>query len=116
VGGKTPLSAGLFLANEVVSRETRLHPEIMPLMILLTDGAGNVAIGEGSPQQEAHNLADQIAEAEIRSVVINMEHAAFDQGLANALAEHLKAPCYTLQQLKAEHLYQTVKAEMERGK
>jgi magnesium chelatase subunit D len=116
VGGKTPLSAGLFLANEVVGRETRLHPEIMPLMILLTDGAGNVAIGEGSPQQEAHNLADQIAEAEIRSVVINMEHAAFDQGLANALAEHLKAPCYTLQQLKAEHLYRAVKAEMERGK
>jgi magnesium chelatase subunit D len=115
VGGKTPLSAGLFLAHEVITRETRLHPEVMPLMILLTDGAGNVAIGDGSPQEEAHNLADQIADAEIRSVVINMEHAAFDQGLANALAEHLKSPCYTLQQLKAEHLYRAVKAEIDRG-
>ena len=71
-----------------------------------------MAIGEQAPQDEAHNLADQIAEDDIRSVVINMEHAAFDQGLAKALAEHLKAPCYTLAELKAESLYKTVRAEM----
>ncbi len=112
VGGKTPLSAGLLLAYEVVTREKRLHPDVMPLLILLTDGAGNVSMGDGAPQKEAHNLADQIAKDDIRSVVINMEHAAFDQGLANALAEHLKSPCYTLNQLRAENLYQAVKAEM----
>lgn len=112
VGGKTPLSAGLFLANEVVTREQRLHPDVLPLLILLTDGAGNVALGDRAPQQEAHQLADEIARADIRSVVINMEHAAFDQGLANSLAEHLKGPCYTLSQLRAENLYQAVRAEM----
>jgi Mg-chelatase subunit ChlD len=42
-----------------------------------------------------------------------MEHAAFDQGLANTLAERLGGACYTLHQLKAEHLYQTVRQEME---
>ena len=36
--------------------------------------------------------ADQIAELDIRSVVINMEHAAFDQGLAQQLANHLNVP------------------------
>ncbi len=41
-----------------------------------------------------------------------MEHAAFDQGLAQALADHLKAPCYTLSELKAEALYQKVREEM----
>ena len=112
VGGKTPLSAGLFLAHDVVTREKRLHPDVMPLLIFLTDGAGNVAMGEASPQREAHDLADQIAEDEIRCVVINMEHAAFDQGLANSLAEHLKSPCYTLSQLRAQNLYEAVKAEM----
>lgn len=112
VGGKTPLSAGLFLAHDVVTREKRLHPDVMPLLILLTDGAGNVAIGEASPQKEAHELADQIAKDEIRCVVINMEHSAFDQGLANLLAEHLKSPCYTLSQLRAENLYEAVRTEM----
>jgi magnesium chelatase subunit D len=41
-----------------------------------------------------------------------MEHKAFDQGLAKALAEHLEAPCYTLSELKAETLYQKVREEM----
>jgi magnesium chelatase subunit D len=44
-----------------------------------------------------------------------MEHAAFDQGLAQALAEHLKAPCYSLSELKAENLYNAVKKEMNSG-
>jgi magnesium chelatase subunit ChlD-like protein len=115
VGGKTPLSAGLFMAREVINREQRLHPDVMPLMILLTDGAGNVAMSDNAPQHEAHQLADEIANDEIRSVVVNMEHAAFDQGLANQLAEHLKGPCYTLSDLKAESLYEAVRSEMNKN-
>ena len=54
--------------------------------------------------------------ADVPSVVINMENEAFDQGLAEALAAHLKAPCYTLAELKAEVLLKTVRGELaERG-
>ncbi|MCL4560738.1 MAG: VWA domain-containing protein [Chloroflexi bacterium] len=113
VGGKTPLSAGLQTAHIVLQREHLLHPDVMPLLIVLTDGAGNVSITRMPPQQEAHELADQIAEEKIRSVVINMEHVAFDQGLAQALAEHLKAPCYSLGELKAENLYRAVRQEID---
>jgi Mg-chelatase subunit ChlD len=42
-----------------------------------------------------------------------MEHTAFDQGLAQSLADHLEAPCYTLSELKAETLYKAVKDEMD---
>jgi magnesium chelatase subunit D len=114
VGGKTPLSAGLLMAHEVIQREMRIHPDVTPLLMLLTDGAGNVAISsELSPQEEAHQLADQIAAEGIRCVVVNMEHTAFDQGLAQSLADHLKSPCFTLSELKAENLYRAVKQEME---
>jgi magnesium chelatase subunit D len=116
VGGKTPLSAGLYLAYQVIHRERTLHPDVMPLLILLTDGAGNVSMSGITPQEEAHRIAGQIAEDEIRCVVINMEHAAFDQGLAQALAEHLEGPCYTLSELKAENLYRAVREEMGGGK
>lgn len=112
VGGKTPLSAGLLLAHQIISREKQIHPDVIPLMILLTDGAGNVSLGSKAPQPEAHALADQIASDEIRCVVVNMEHEAFDQGLAQALAEHLEAPCYTLHELKAETLYAAVRSEI----
>jgi magnesium chelatase subunit D len=46
-------------------------------------------------------------------VVINMEHAAFDQGLARLLADKLDAPCHTLEDLRADTLYQTVLEELD---
>jgi len=112
VGGKTPLSAGLFLAADVLRQEKLHHPDIEPLLIVLTDGAGNVSIGALPPQEESYRFAELIAHEKVKSVVINMEHAAFDQGLAQQLANHLKAPCYALSELKAESLYHTVKEEM----
>ena len=51
VGGKTPLSAGLFLAGDVLRQEKIHHPDIEPLLIVLTDGAGNVSIGALPPQE-----------------------------------------------------------------
>lgn len=116
VGGKTPLSAGLLLAFEVLSQEAIIHPDIEALLIILTDGAGNVSIGPIPPQEEAFGIAGQIACRNFRSIVINMEHASFDQGLAQALADHLEAPCYTLNELKAENLLQTVRQEMAESK
>jgi magnesium chelatase subunit D len=113
VGGKTPLSAGLRLAYELFQQERLAHPEILPLLILLTDGAGNVSMSPLPPQEEAHAMADLICQAGVRAVVINMEHAAFDQGLATTLAERLGGPCYTLAELKAENLYRTVRQELD---
>jgi magnesium chelatase subunit D len=115
VGGKTPLSAGLTMAYQVIKREKILHPDVLPLLIVLTDGAGNVAMGSGSPQKEAHQIAEQIATQEVQSVVINMEHEAFDQGLAQTLAKHLDASCYTLADLRSETLYRTVQNEIQYG-
>ncbi len=112
VGGKTPLAAGLALAYQVVRRERTLHPEVMPLLIILTDGAGNVSLGNLPPQLEAYKIANQIRDEDIRAVVINMEHVAFDQGLARKLAENLDCTCLSLQDLHAETLYAAVKQEL----
>nr|MBN1228448.1 hypothetical protein [Anaerolineae bacterium] len=112
VGGKTPLSAGLALAHLVVKRDRLAHTDVMPMLIVLTDGAGNVSMGPIPPQEEAHQIARQIHEDDIRSVVINMEHASFDQGLAQRLADNLGGPCYTLQELRADLLYRAVRVEM----
>jgi magnesium chelatase subunit D len=116
VGGKTPLSAGLQAAYELVHREKVLHPDVMPMMIILTDGAGNVSMTNIPPQEEAHLVASRIAEEHIHCIVVNMEHEAFDQGLACQLAKHLDSPCYTLGELHAENLYHTVRQEMSSGK
>jgi magnesium chelatase subunit ChlD-like protein len=57
-------------------------------------------------------MADMIHQSHLRSVVINMEHPAFDRGLAQQLANALGGPCYTLPELKAEALLQTVRGEL----
>jgi Mg-chelatase subunit ChlD len=104
----------LMLAYNVITQEVRLRPELTPMMILLTDGAGNVSMTENlPPQEEAYRIAALIHEADVRSLVINMEHAAFDQGLAQSLADRLDGPCYTLPELKADALLRTVKGELD---
>ncbi len=109
VGGKTPLSAGLQLALDILRKEAILHPDVMPLLIVLTDGAGNVAIGNYAPLEEAHLIAERIAQDDVPAIVINMESATYDQGLALELANHLEAPCLSISDLKAEHLYMAVR-------
>lgn len=112
VGGKTPLSAGLILAFEIIKQEQVRHPDVMPLMILLTDGEGNVSIGQQAPQIEAHQIASLFKQQAIRNITINMQQAAFDQGLAQKLAEQLGGPCYALKDLRADVLYETVRHEL----
>jgi Mg-chelatase subunit ChlD len=113
VGGKTPLSAGLLMAHQVVERERRQNPEIMPLLILLTDGAGNVSITGMPPRDEALLVADLIASTKTRTLVINTEHESLDRGLAQELADALDGNCYTLAELGAESLYRTVRGELK---
>ena len=113
IGGKTPLSAGLQMAYETLKLELYSHPDIMPLLLVMTDGAGNVSLGNRAPQEEAHFLAKRIAEEDVHSVVVNMESVHFDQGLAGQLAKHLKATCYSMEEIRADNLYQTVRKEMQ---
>ena len=41
-----------------------------PLLIVLTDGAGNVSIGALPPQEESYRFAELIAQDHTRAVVI----------------------------------------------
>ncbi len=93
-------------------REKRLHPEVMPLMIVIDRRRGQRQHEQLPPQMEAHRIANQIRDEHIRSVVINMEHVAFDQGLARKLAENMDARCLSLRELHAEALYEAVKKEL----
>ncbi len=115
VGGKTPLSAGLLAAFRVCTAAVRRNPEIKPLIIILTDGAGNVSVTGMPPQEESRRMAMMIHDAHFRTVIINMEHPAFDRGLAQDLANFVGGPCYTLPELKAEALLKTVRAGAERS-
>lgn len=109
VGGKTPLSSGLYLARKVLKVEKLKHPELRPLLVLLTDGAANVSMGTMHPHKEALKVAEALRRDGVHSVVINLEFQAFDRGLARELADALGGPCYRLKDLGARELYEAVK-------
>ncbi|RLT36407.1 MAG: VWA domain-containing protein [Chloroflexi bacterium] len=113
VGGKTPLSSGLLAAWQVVEAAKRKDAEMRPLVILLTDGAGNVSMTGMPAQEEAMRMAELFHQGDVRSIVINMEHMAFDRGLAQALADHMGGVCHNLPDLRADTLLNTVKREIK---
>jgi magnesium chelatase subunit D len=111
-GGKTPLSRGLMLGYEVLERARKQDPEVVPLMVLLTDGQANVSMGDLPPQAETYALADFIAAQSIKAVVIDTEHPIFERGLARQLAHHLEGRYYRLDDLREGGLVDLVRSEL----
>jgi magnesium chelatase subunit D len=111
-GGKTPLSRGLLLGYQVLEQVRRQDREAMPLLVLITDGQGNVAMTALSPQEEARRVAEQIGRRGIRCAVIDTEHEQFNRGLAQQIAEAAHGEYYRLATIQAQTLVQTVREQL----
>jgi magnesium chelatase subunit D len=111
-GGKTPLARGMLTGFEVLERARRQDVEVLPLMVLLTDGQANVSIGQVPPQTEAYQVAEFIAGQEIRAIVIDTEDPKFERGLSRQLAERLQGQYYRLEELSDGGLAAAVRQQM----
>lgn len=112
-GGKTPLGRGMLTGFDVLDRARRSDPEVLPLLVVLTDGQANVAVGNLPPQQEAYQIAAFIAAHDIRAIAIDTEQPNFDRGLTRRLAEHLQGQYFHLNDLKDDGLAHLVRAQMQ---
>jgi magnesium chelatase subunit D len=88
-GGRTPLAHALDLARTYVTETTVLVP--------LTDGRANVALGTGDPWQEAVDIACQI---KARALVIDTENSTERIGRPRDLARALGAESVSLDNLE----------------
>jgi magnesium chelatase subunit D len=111
VGGKTPLSAGLAKGFELLTNHLVREPASRPMAILITDGKGNVALGEKKPVQEVFDLASKMAmEDRIQFIVVDSENnGPVSFGLARKLAANLNANYLKIDDLKANQLLDIVK-------
>jgi len=110
-GGRTPLPHALQLALETLaSRGTEGAP---PLLVLLTDGKANIALSEGGdPWRESLAMAGLLAERAVPALVIDTETGYLKLGRAAQLAQALGAQCLTLEQLSADKLVLTIRAQL----
>ncbi len=70
-GGATPLNHGLAMGYLVARRELRRDPEMMPLLVLITDGHGNVGYASDNPLRESLEMAEKIRSEGLSCVVFD---------------------------------------------
>ncbi|AEH45851.1 Magnesium chelatase [Thermodesulfatator indicus DSM 15286] len=106
VGGSTPLSAALSLLNRLLHQKTSREPDKPISVFLITDGRGNVALGEESPQEEIKRLATTLTHhfPQVSFVVIDTETGQIKLEMAKELASMLNARYFTPEALKADRL------------
>ena len=127
-GGRTPLSRGLYLALQIFEAERQKDSEVLPLMVLLSDGRANVGLGstqntggpvpdgesgeQGPTASETREVASLFREHHIPSVVVDTEIGVLKFGLAGPIAEAMGAQYIKLDDLQADGLAQAVRLRM----
>ncbi len=111
-GGRTPLSAGLFKVLEVIETERIKDRDVLPLVVLLSDGRGNVAQGPDSPLDEASAAAGIIGDDKIPSVVVDTESGFIRLGMIQPIATAMGAQYLKLEDLRADNLAEAVRLKM----
>ncbi|NML49822.1 putative cobaltochelatase [Streptomyces sp. R302] len=99
-GGRTPLSAGLLKAHDVLRVERLRDPSRRPLLVVVTDGR---ATGGGpDPVGLAARAARLHAADGTAAVVVDCEAGPVRLGLAGNLARDLGGTAVTLDELRAD--------------
>ncbi|MDN7024060.1 VWA domain-containing protein [Methanoculleus sp. FWC-SCC1] len=117
-GGKTPLPAALALAADVFRRETRKNAGTIPIMVLLSDGRGNVSLS-GDIRRDIERLATDIGEQGIHTVVLDTEstdssYLRMQLGYCREIAERSGGRYYPIGDLAPEQVHAIVEAERNR--
>jgi magnesium chelatase subunit D len=71
VGGTTPLTHGLVAGLKLIRTERVRDPGVYPLLVLISDGRGNISMFGEEPLLEAQGLAAQLGAEDIHVLVID---------------------------------------------
>ncbi|MFN2464543.1 MAG: magnesium chelatase subunit D family protein [Candidatus Dormibacteria bacterium] len=71
VGGTTPLTHGLVEGLKIIRSEKLKNPDVYPLLVLISDGRGNISVAGEEPLLEAQKVAEQIRTESVRALVID---------------------------------------------
>nr|WP_303740623.1 magnesium chelatase subunit D family protein [Lutispora saccharofermentans] len=108
-GGKTPLSAGLLKGFQTIKTARRKQPDMLPVIVLVSDGRTNASINGEDPLEEALEISKRIQMAGIQSIVVDTEQDFIKLGIAKDIAKALGARYYKLEDLEGEQLAEAVR-------
>ena len=109
-GGRTPLAAGLYQAWQLLRARKLKDPDMLPMIVLVTDGRANRSLWTEDPVADALKAAALIQQDGIHSVVIDTEKEFISLHIAQQVAEVMKAAYHKVDELKAQQLQSIVKS------
>lgn len=109
-GGRTPLAAGLYQAWQLLRARKLKDPDMLPMIVLVTDGRANRSLWTDDPVADALKAAALIHQDGIHSVVIDTEKEFISLHIAQQVAEVMKAAYHKVDELKAQQLHSIVKS------
>jgi len=131
IGGTTPLTHGLMTGLKLIKTERLRDPQVYPLLVLISDGRGNISLFGEEPLLEAQRMAGQIKQEGIRAMVIDSTrdfgsqpgyprnrvtslYGAYAFNVCGDLAERLGGRYYGLFDLSQSSIVDSVQREMLR--
>ena len=111
VGGRTPLNHGIAKGLQVIQSELKKNPGVLPYMVMITDGKGNVSIDKNlKPKQELLEISEKLrAFPYINTMVLDIERSgAMSFGIAREMALRMGASYQKIETLNAGAIIQAI--------
>ena len=111
VGGRTPLNHGIAKGLQVIQSELKKNPGVLPYMVMITDGKGNVSIDQTlKPKQELMEISEKLrAFPYINTMVLDIERkGAMSFGIAREMAQRMGAIYQKIETLKSDSIIRAI--------
>ena len=111
VGGRTPLNHGIAKGMQVIQSELKKNPGVLPYMVMITDGKGNVSIDKSlQPKQELMEISEKLrAFPYINTMVLDIERkGAMSFGIAREMALRMGASYQKIETLKSDAIISAI--------
>lgn len=114
-GGSTPLAAGMLRGLELLENEMRRTSQILPWLVLVTDGRANVGLSGGLGSEDARAVAARVRASKVHALVLDTGNGSRAVSGAREIAEAAGAEYIRLQTMDGASIAATVRERLAKG-
>lgn len=98
-GGRTPLWLAIDKAAQYLDLERKKDAELLPIVVLLTDGRATSSMSGENSIECIHKAAETLSKRSYRILIIDTEHGFLRLGKARKMAEYMNGEYYRFDEI-----------------